>query len=94
MDSKVDERVVQKDTVSFQEVTSVTCNLLASFWIIASKGFQDFMMVESTSFISDLNVWDLAPSFNDEVIIFVIVDWDGVMDDVTDFVDFDIDSFE
>lgn len=49
------------------------------------------MMVESTSFIGDLDVWDLAPSFDDNVVILVVVDWDRVVNDVTDLVDFAVD---
>ena len=94
MDSEIDEGVVEKNTVTFQEVTSVPGNLLASFWIVTAEGFQDFVVIESTSFVGDLDVWDFAPCLDNEIVIFVVVNGDGVMDDVSDFVDFGVDFFE
>ncbi len=94
VNSEVDESVVEKDTVTFQEITSVACDLLTSFWVITSDGFQNFMMVVTTSFISDLDVRNFAPCFNNQVVVFVVVNRDGIMNDVTDFVDFSIELFE
>lgn len=37
LDSEVDQSVVKKNTASLKEVTSVTGNLLSSFWVVASK---------------------------------------------------------
>ena len=72
----------------------MTGNLLASFWVITAEGFQDFVVVESTSFVGDLDVWDFAPSLENEVVIFVVVNGDGFVNDVTNFVDFGVDFFE
>jgi hypothetical protein len=94
VNSEVDESVVENDAVAFQEITSVTSDLLASFWVITSDGFQNFMMVVTTSFIGDLDVWNFAPCFNNQVVVFVVVNRDGVMNDVTDFVDFGIELFK
>jgi hypothetical protein len=94
MNSKIDESVVEKHTITFQEVTSVASDLLASFRVITSEGFQDFMVIKSPSFVGDLDVWDFTPCFDNEVVILIVVYWDRVMDDVTDFVDFGIDFFK
>jgi hypothetical protein len=72
----------------------VASDLLASFWIITAEGFQDFMMVVATSSVSDLDVWNFAPCFNNQVVVFVVVNRDGVMNNVTDFVYFGIEFFE
>ena len=94
MNSKVDESVVEKHTVTFQEVTSVASDLLASFRVITSEGFQDFMVIKSASFVGNLDVWYFTPCFDNEIVIFVVVNWDRVMDDVTDFVNFGVDFFK
>lgn len=94
MHSEVDKGVVKKDTIAFQEISPVTCNLLTSFGIIATEGFQDFMVIEAASFIGNFDIWNLAPCFNNDVVIFVVVDWDRVVDNVTDFVDFSVNFIE
>lgn len=52
------------------------------------------MMIKASSFIGDFNIRDLSPSSYDLIIIFVVVDWDWIVDNVANFVDFSIDSVQ
>lgn len=89
--SEVDQGVVEKNTITLQEISSVTSNFLSSFGIITADRFQNFVMVEASSLVGNFNVRDLSPCSDNLVIIFVVVDWNRVVDDVTNFIDFSID---
>lgn len=45
------------------------------------------MMIKTSSFLSDLNLWYISPSSNNCIIIFIIADRNRIVNDVSDCVD-------
>lgn len=72
----------------------MTGYFLTSFWVITSEGLQYFMMVQSSSLISDFNVGNFSPSSDDCVIVLIIADWDRIMNYISDCVDELINKYE
>jgi hypothetical protein len=50
-------------------------HFLSSFGIIASESLKDLVMVQSSTFFSDLDVGYLSPGLDDLIIVFVVADW-------------------
>lgn len=86
-DSVVDERVVQENSNSFQEVASMSCDLLSSFWVISSQSLKNFMMIQASSLVGDLNVGNLTPSGDDFIVVLVVENGNWIMNNVSNWID-------
>lgn len=51
-------------------------------------------MVKSSPFISYFDVWNLTPSLNNQVVILVVINRDGVMNNVSDFINFRVNLYQ
>ena len=52
------------------------------------------MMVQSSSFISDFDIRNLSPLFDDSVVIFIVTDGNWIMYDISNSIDKFVDEFE
>ena len=87
IDSVVYQSIVEKNSHSLKEVSSVANDFLSSFGIITSQSLQNFMMVEASSLISNFNVRFFSPSPNDLILVFIVADGNWIMDNISDWVD-------
>jgi hypothetical protein len=91
MHSEVYQGVVEQDSVPLEEISSMASDFLSSVWVVSSQGFQYLMVIESTSLVGDFNVWEFSPCLHNFIVIFVVINLDGIMDNVTDLVDLCVD---
>lgn len=52
------------------------------------------MVVKTSSLVSDFNVRNFTPGSNNLVVIFVVINWNRIMNDVADLVDLNVDFFQ
>jgi len=62
----------------------MSSNLLPPIRVITSKCLQNFVVIESSSFICNLDVGYVSPGPDNQIVILIIADWDCVVDDVSD----------
>lgn len=60
---------------------------LSSFGVVTTNSLKYFMMVESSSFVCDFNVRKLSPSSNNLIFIFIIADFDWIVDYISNWID-------
>lgn len=94
VDTVADKCVVEENTDTLQEVSSVPGDFLTSFRVIPSKSLKNLVMVKTSTFVCDFDVRDLSPGTNYLVLVFIVADGDCVVDDVPDLTYKLVDEFE
>jgi hypothetical protein len=72
----------------------MSCHVLTSLWIIPTESLQHFVVIKPSSLVRYFEGRDFAPSPYYLIVIFVVADRHGVMDDIADSVNQPIDFFQ
>lgn len=83
-ESIIQKGVVKKDSRAFQEVASMSGNLLASSWIISSDTMENLMVMKTSELACDLNPgYFLTPSPFNLVFFLIFKCRDAFMDKIS-----------
>ena len=86
LESKVDQSLVEENTVAFEEETAMTRNFLPTLKIDDVQNLHDFVMVElsRSDTINFDHAWS-SPLGDNFVVGFILGDWHCLIDNVADF---------
>lgn len=89
----VDECHVEESTCTLQVVASVSSDFDTSSWVITVNHSKDFVMMAAARGRVDLDIRNFSPGSFDLIEFFVVVDWNGLMNEISDLVDKSIQFF-
>jgi hypothetical protein len=94
IDTVIDQCVVEKYPHTLEEVSAMTSDVLTPLRVVPAECLEYFVVVESSAFVGDLESGDVAPRADHFVVVLVVADTDGVVDEIADGVDEFIDFLE
>jgi hypothetical protein len=94
IDTVIDQCVVEQYPNTLEEVSAMTSDVLTPLRVVPAECLEYFVVVESSAFVGDLECGDVAPGADHFVVILVVADADGVVDEIADGVDEFIDFLE
>jgi hypothetical protein len=90
LETVVYQSLVEEDAPLAQEITTVADNLHTPVRVIAVNPCQDFVVRQAVPLLDRHTLGGPCPL--DGIVVLVITDWDGVVYDVTDGLDFSLKS--
>lgn len=80
------ECLAEEKSVIFHKISSSSSYLASSLWIISVDHIENLMMIATTWLLGNFSLRDFSPGLDNRVKIFIIVDVDGFVNQVSDSV--------